>query len=577
MVNVAEGSEARRTVAVIATGAAADRVRGLGLPVHLAAAIDEAPGDLAIVVIGDPATDAVDPRVAYVARPGISDDQLRIVVEAVASGVAAEPAKLPADTPAQARRAQRAFAASRRLAAATDLKATEAIAIETAQELVGADRAYCLFFHAGDGSLWSEALQQGAGDERRAIGGLAGWSAYTGLPAHAASAGDDARWLASIDDPQGDAGSSLLVQPIVGADRHVHAVLIAARHRGSTFGEAEIEQLARFATLAAPLLDQLSTHVEAQQVLDDESANQLFRAEAIAAAEPQRWGDVVRVSPGWLPYAYWVLVLLLLGSAAFMTFGTVATYSTGMAVIRSTSRVSVTLHTAGNVSSVLVQPGDRVEAGTVIAKLDDVDQRAAVDRINKEFETQLRNHMLDPNDIAADSSLRTLRLQLEQARAALDDRQIRARTAGVLSDLRVQPGQHVEPGQIAASIVEGEGARLEVIALLPGEDRPQISPGMQLRLELTGYRYAYQLLTIDSVSSEVIAASEARRILGPDVAEGMAMGGSVIVVRGKLPSTEFEADDQVYRYHDGMLGKAEVRLRSERIVFAVIPGLRRLE
>lgn len=564
-------------VAVVVTGKDADRIRGLDLPyVQLADTIAAAPGDLAIVVIGDPATDATDPRVAYVARPGIPDEQLTTLLEAIAAGTAAELPKLLADTPAHARRAQRAFAASRRLAAATDLRATEAIAVETVQELVGSDRAYCLFFHAGDGSLWSEALQQGAGDERRAIGGLAGWSAYTGLPAQAKSAGDDPRWLASIDDPQGDAGCALLVHPVIGVDRHVHAVLIAARNRGSAFGEAEVEQLARFAALASPLLDQLSSHVETQQVLDEESAGQLFRPEAIAAAEPQRWGDVVRVSPTWLPVAYWVLVLLLLGSAAFMTFGTVATYSTGMAVIRSTSRVSVTLQNAGNISSVLVQPGDRVEAGTVIAKLDDVDQRSAVERINKEFESQLRNHMLDPNDPSADSSLRALRLQLEQSRAALDERQIRARTAGTLSDLRVQPGQHVEPGQVAASIVEGGGG-LEVIALLPGEDRPQLSPGMQLRLELIGYRYAYQVLTIDSVSSEVIAASEARRILGPDVAEGMAMGGSVVVVRGKLTSNEFEADDQIYRYHDGMLGKAEVRLRTERIVFAIIPGLRRLE
>ncbi len=570
-----EPTSASDAVAVIATGDDAARIHKLGIG-HVAGTIAEAPGDLAIVVIGDPASDASDPRVAYVARPALPDDQLRALLEAVAAGTAADAPKLATDTPTSARRAQRAFAASRRLASATDLRTTEAIAVECLLELLGADRAYCLFFHLGDGSLWSEALQHGAGDERRATSGLAGWSAYTGLPAQAKGAGDDARWFAAVDDPDGDAGCAIVVHPVVGADRHVHAVLIAVRNRGSVFGEGEIEQLARFAALASPLLDQLSSHVETQLVLDEESAGQLFRAEAIAAAEPQRWGDVVRVSPGWLPIAYWVLVLLLLCSAAFMTFGTVATYSTGTAVVRSTSRLSVTIQISGNVSAVLVQPGDRVEAGAVIAKLDDIDQRAAVDRINKEFETQLRNHMLDPNDLAADSSLRSLRLQLEQSRAALDERQIRARTSGTVSDLRLQPGQHVEPGQIAASLVEGGGG-LEVIALLPGEDRPQLSAGMQLRLELIGYRYAYQVLTIESVSSEVIAASEARRILGPDVAEGLAVGGSVVVVRGKLTSNEFEADDQVYRYHDGMLGKAEVRLRSERIVFAVIPGLRRLE
>jgi biotin carboxyl carrier protein len=346
--------------------------------------------------------------------------------------------------------------------------------------------------------------------------------------------------------------------------------------RGNGFGDSELEQLARFAELASPLLDQLSTHVETQQVLDEEGAGQLFRVEALAAAEPQRWGDVVRVSPTWLPWAYRILVVLLLGSAAFMTFGTISTYSTGIAVIRSTARTSVTVHTAGNVNSVAIQPGDHVERDAVIARLDDVDQRAAVERLGREFETQLRNHMTDPNDASADASLRQLRLQLEQARSALDERSIRARSSGTLSDLRVRPGQHVEPGEVAASIVEGGGG-LEVIALLPGEDRPQLSPGMQLRLELIGYRYAYQVLTIDSVSSEVIAANEARRILGADVVGDLPLGGSVVVVHGRLAGNEFDVDGQVYRYHDGMLGKAEVRLRSERIVFAIVPGLRRLE
>jgi hypothetical protein len=138
----------------------------------------------------------------------------------------------------------------------------------------------------------------------------------------------------------------------------------------------------------------------------------------------------------------------------------------------------------------------------------------------------------------------------------------------------------VEPGEIAASIIEGgdgAGPALEVVALLPGEDRPQLARGMQLRLELIGYRYAYQLVEIESVSSEVIAASEARRVLGADVVGDLPLGGSVVVVRGKRASNEFDVDGQVYRYHDGMLGKAEVRLRSERIVFAIIPGLRRLE
>jgi multidrug efflux pump subunit AcrA (membrane-fusion protein) len=198
-----------------------------------------------------------------------------------------------------------------------------------------------------------------------------------------------------------------------------------------------------------------------------------------------------------------------------------------------------------------------------------------VDRLTREFDAQLRNHMQDPGDQTADASLRSLRQQLDQARAALEERNIKASVAGVVSDLRVRPGQHVEPGDIAASIVDGS-SDLEVIALLPGEDRPQLAAGMELRLELDGYRYAYQTLAIESVSSDVIAPNEARRVLGAEVAESMHVAGPVVVVRGRLTSNEFDVDDRVYNYHDGMLGTAEVRVDEQRIVYAIVPGLRRL-
>lgn len=259
-----------------------------------------------------------------------------------------------------------------------------------------------------------------------------------------------------------------------------------------------------------------------------------------------------------------------------MWLGTVNTYSAGPAIVRSTARTSITTRVAGTISAVEVVPGDRVEPGKIIARLDDIDQRATVDRLDRELETALRNHMLDPGDAVADSSLRALRLQLAQARTGLDERAIRATTPGAISDLRVRPGQHVEPGDVAASIVDGRGG-LDVIALLPGEDRPQLAPGMALRLELTGYRYAYQKLVIDSVSPDVLAPAEAKRVLGTEVADGLQLSGPVVVVHGRLSRTEFDdVDGRTFAYHDGMIGTAEVEVRTERIIFAVIPGMRRL-
>lgn len=100
---------------------------------------------------------------------------------------------------------------------------------------------------------------------------------------------------------------------------------------------------------------------------------------------------------------------------------------------------------------------------------------------------------------------------------------------------------------------------------------------MTLRLEVTGYRYVYQSFSIESVSSDVIAPSEARRVLGAEVADSLQITGPVAVVRGRLPAAAFVVDGRTLHYHDGMLGTAEVRVHSEPIVFALVPGTRRFQ
>ena len=486
------------------------------------------------------------------------------------------PAAAPTRDPAEARRVQRAFAASRALAAAQDLPTTERVLVQAVTELVDADLAQCLFHDAGDGSLWSEARRATVdGDERRAIGGLAGFAAHTGAAAFAPRAGDDARWSRELDDPDGDADAAILAQPIIGADGQVHAVITAARGgRRPPFTELEPALLAAFARFAAPFLDQLSTHVEAQAVLEVPDDG-LFRREAIEAQALPRWGDVVRVSPSWVSWAYWALLALVVASMVYVSIGRVSTYSAGPAIVRSSTRGEIVARTAGNITEVLVTSGTPVEPGAVIARLDDADARGAVERIEREFDAQLRNHLLDPADAAADGALRTLRLQLEEARGALEDRVIRAESHGVVADVRVRPGQRVEPGNVVASVVDGS-AELTLVALLPGSDRPQLEPGMPLRLELSGYRYSYQTVTIDSVSTDVMGPGEARRVLGVELGEALALPPSVVLVRARIPGHEFVVDGERFRYHDGMLGRAQVRVREERILYTLIPELRRM-
>jgi multidrug resistance efflux pump len=543
-----------------------------------AAVIEHLPPECAIVLLGDPAAPP-PPRVLHVVTRQWPAAHLRVLLVALGQGhPVREPTLHPPSTAAEAREAQRVIAVTRKLAAATDLVACETAIVEVLIELLECDRAYCLFHDSSDGSLWSEARRQTREDDRNAITGLSGFAARTGVTAIADAAGADPRFAGVNDDPVGDPTDHLIAHPVFGADGEIHAVLVCARRvRRAAFGPRDQGFLARLARLITPILDQLSIQVHAEAILEDaEGDGALFRREALEAQAMPRWGDVVRVSPGWLPWAYWILVLLLAGSTAYMVLAEVATYSSGVAIVRSTARTPITARTAGNVSAVEVAPGDRAIKGAVIARLDDTDQRDAAARLEREFQTQLRNHMLDPSDSAADGQLRNVRNQLDAARQALEERLIRATADGVVGDVRVRSGQHVEPGDLVASVVDNAQG-LEVIALLPGEDRPQLAPGMTLRLELTGYRYAYQAVPIASVSQDVIAPNEARRVLGAEVAESIKLAGPVVLVRARLPSPEFVSDGETYRYHDGMLGSAEVRVRSEPIMYLLVPGLRRLQ
>lgn len=535
-------------------------------------------GDLTALFVGP--AEAAPERVFYVLDRSLGADDVCALVEVAARQVrqrdlgAEPPPEL--STAGEAARVQRQLEVFRRLAMQRDLAGAAGVAVEAVIEFTGADRARCLYHDAEGGALWVE----GEGDEEYvATAGLAGFAARTGRSVSAAAAAGDGRYRAAIDDPAGDGTEHLLVQAVVGTDRQVHAVLVAVRlgHRPD-FEPGERRALAELAEQWAPLVHQLSREVEAESVLAAarERAGGMFRSEAVAAAQSRRQqGDVVRVSPAWVSWSYWLLVGVLVAAGVYAGVGRIDQYSAGPALVRSSGRAEITAPTGGSVQMLAVEPGQRVEAGQLLARLHDTAEAAELERVEDEWQVRLREYLFAPADESARRALATLRAEREQARARLEDRVLRAPHTGVVSDVRARVGQHLDPGDILMTVVS-DATDLFVIALIPGADRPQIHPGMPMRLELYGYRYAYQKLTVDTVADEVIGPGEARRYLGQEVADAVPIEGSVVLVTARLPRSTFTADGEVYRYHDGMVGLAEVRIRSERIITAIIPALERL-
>ena len=108
--------------------------------------------------------------------------------------------------------------------------------------------------------------------------------------------------------------------------------------------------------------------------------------------------------------------------------------------------------------------------------------------------------------------------------------------------------------------------RSEVLARILITAGILIAVGAPLRFEVEGYAHAYQELAVESVGDGLLGPEEVRRLLGPDVPTAVIPQEPVVVVQARLPKASFVVDGAEFAYFDGMLGKASVRVRSERIL-----------
>jgi membrane fusion protein (multidrug efflux system) len=300
---------------------------------------------------------------------------------------------------------------------------------------------------------------------------------------------------------------------------------------------------------------------------------QIFREEAVRHASRGGEGDVLRLSPGWTRWAYWTLVLAFVTSAVYAALGTLHEYGSGPAVVWISGRVPITATVAGTVSAIDVRPGQRVEAGQILVRFSSAVELAELGRIDREFELQLAKTLRDPSDQAARAALTALRTQRDVAAAKLELFSVRAPEAGLVGDVRIRAGELIGVGDVVVTLL-GEDRRCSVMAMLPAQYRPQLRPGMSMRFEVTGYRYAYQEMAIRSVSAQIIGPNEVKRYLGQEIGDTVTVAGPIVLVEATPASPTFTVDGQAFDFYHGMSGVAEVRVRTESILVALVPGLR---
>lgn len=146
---------------------------------------------------------------------------------------------------------------------------------------------------------------------------------------------------------------------------------------------------------------------------------------------------------------------------------------------------------AGIVMAVPVKEGERVEAGTVIVKLDDRLALAQLEKAQRtlEFAEQqmARQNKLKALDGTSEKQfqeaaqqLATAKAELAAARAQLALVQLATPLAGVVARIHVQPGQTVEPNTVVAEVIDP--ARLVVTASVPAREAAMLKIGQRAEL-----------------------------------------------------------------------------------------------
>jgi hypothetical protein len=238
---------------------------------------------------------------------------------------------------------------------------------------------------------------------------------------------------------------------------------------------------------------------------------------------------VLRTPRGWLNRVYWLLVGMSVAALLFIGLGSIDEYATGPAVVRLIGQTALAADAPGTIRSVSVHQGQQVDEGQTLAELDAVTQ------------------------------------------GALERRILRSPRAGTVGAVRVRAGQPVSAGEVAV-VLAPASPRFHLIMALPGPYRPMLRPGLGVRLELLGFRNAYQGVGLESVADEVVGPGEAQRLLG--AGDAAALKGPAVLAEASLPSDGFEEEGHLYKYYDGMQAISRVRVRTTRILVLLLPWVR---
>jgi membrane fusion protein (multidrug efflux system) len=184
--------------------------------------------------------------------------------------------------------------------------------------------------------------------------------------------------------------------------------------------------------------------------------------------------------------------------------------------LRAVSGADLSLEVAGVVDELHFQSGDDVEAGKLLMKLRDADDIAklrsleavaelsqiVLDRDTKQLRAQAIAQAVVDNDAA---NLKNNQAQVEQQRAIVAKKSLRAPFAGRLGIRQVDLGQYLAPGAVIVTLQALNPIYVDF--LLPQQSLEQIKVGQPVMAKVDTFPNKIFLGKVSSINSKVEASS----------------------------------------------------------------------
>ena len=219
---------------------------------------------------------------------------------------------------------------------------------------------------------------------------------------------------------------------------------------------------------------------------------------------------------------------------------TVASFLVATTTLTPDRAIDVVARAGGAVVSVLVQEGDAVREGQLLARLDQDDARLALAEAQAHYENIQSEHArtseLAKHGGATDQELESQRYQielrtiaLERARQGLDDTEVRAPIAGIVAERMVDEGATISANTRLFHVLDPDP--LLAVIHIPDSGRQNLGVGQAVEVHAAGGTVAAGLITrispvVDAESGTVKVTVELR-----DTGAGALLPGTFVTVQ----------------------------------------------